>query len=102
MYFGFNYDGLKDEYVVPIYEDVENDVREEIMRNGGSISHHHGVGKIRKRFMNKTMSPTGINFMKDIKESIDPKNVFAINNTIYRLEGEEQADYEHTNSYKNS
>jgi alkyldihydroxyacetonephosphate synthase len=87
---------------VPIYEDVENDVREEIMRNGGSISHHHGVGKIRKRFIKKTMSPMGIEFMHDLKETIDPKNVFAINNTIYRLEGEEEADIAHTNSYKNS
>ena len=102
VYFGFNYDGLKDEHVVPIYEDVENEVREEIMRNGGSISHHHGIGKIRKRFIKKTQSPTGIEFMQDFKEAIDPKNVFAVNNTIYRLEGEEEADHAHTSSYKNS
>jgi len=77
-------------------------VREEIMRNGGSISHHDGVGKIRKRFIKKTMTPTGIEFMHNMKNSIDPKNIFAINNTIYRLEGEEEADIAHTQSYKNS
>jgi hypothetical protein len=27
---------------------VEHDAREEIMKFGGSLSHHHGVGKIRK------------------------------------------------------
>ncbi len=33
-----------------------------------------------------------IDFMQDMKQSLDPKNVFAINNTIYRLEGEEEED----------
>lgn len=51
MYFGFNYAGLSTEKVVQIYEDVENEAREEILRSGGSISHHHGIGKIRKRFI---------------------------------------------------
>lgn len=39
---------------VEIYEEVESRVRYEVLRNGGCISHHHGVGKLRKRFMEKT------------------------------------------------
>ena len=35
--------------------------------------------------------------MQKIKEALDPKNVFAINNTIYRLEGEEEDDLAHSN-----
>lgn len=62
------------------------------MRCGGSISHHHGVGKIRKRFIKKTMTPMGLDFMQDMKKALDPKNIFAINNTIYREEGEEEED----------
>ena len=30
--------------------------------------------------------------MQDVKVALDPNNIFAINNTIYRLEGEEQAE----------
>ena len=30
--------------------------------------------------------------MQDIKMALDPKNIFAINNTIYRLENEEEED----------
>jgi len=33
---------------VKVYSDIEDGAREEIMKNGGSISHHHGVGKLRK------------------------------------------------------
>lgn len=51
-YFGLSYVGMPIDKVVQLYEEIEAECREEIMKNGGSISHHHGVGKIRKRFMN--------------------------------------------------
>ena len=75
-----------------MYEDIENEVRDELMRCGGSISHHHGIGKIRKRFLKKTLTPRSIDFMQDMKNALDPKNIFSINNTLYRLDGEEEAD----------
>jgi len=81
--------------VVDIYEDVEHRSREACFLYGGSISHHHGVGKLRKRFMNKTASPINVTFLNGIKESIDPKNIFAANNTIYRDEEEQAADIDH-------
>lgn len=34
-----------------IYEEIEDNARIEVMKNGGSISHHHGVGKLRKKFL---------------------------------------------------
>ena len=92
VYFGFNYTDIPFEKVVPIYEDVENEVREELMRCGGSISHHHGIGKIRKRFMKNTLTQRSIDLMQDVKKALDPNNIFAINNTLYRINGEEEAD----------
>ena len=41
------------------------------------------------------MTQTGLDFMQDFKKAVDPKNIFAVNNTIYREEGEEQADEAH-------
>lgn len=49
LYFGFNYKEMDDP--IEVYEGVENDAREEILNCGGSLSHHHGVGKIRKAFL---------------------------------------------------
>jgi len=60
------------------------------LKNGGSISHHHGVGKIRKGFMERTMPPMAIKVAQDIKKSFDPTNVFGVNNTIYRTEEERE------------
>jgi alkyldihydroxyacetonephosphate synthase len=81
--------------VVDIYEDVEHRSREACFLYGGSISHHHGVGKLRKRFMKKMVSPINVTFLDGIKESIDPKNIFAANNTIYRDAEEQAADTDH-------
>ena len=40
IYFGFLYKGLADP--VQTYSDIEDAAREEILKNGGCISHHHG------------------------------------------------------------
>jgi len=80
IYFGFNAMGVKQP--MEIYEKVEHDAREEILRSGGSISHHHGIGKLRAGFAKQVMSPIGIDLMRDIKKSWDPQNIFAGNNTV--------------------
>lgn len=73
------------------YEAVEDAARDEVMINGGCISHHHGVGKIRKKFVTRTVSPNGIEWQQALKEHIDPKNIFAANNTIARSDEERAA-----------
>jgi len=54
-----------------------------IMENGGSISHHHGVGKLRKDFMADTLSQSSIDLIKNIKKVQDPKNIFGIGNNVF-------------------
>ena len=96
VYFGYNYAyaNISKDKVVEVYEEIENECREEVLKQGGSLSHHHGIGKIRKRFMKRILPPMALDLMHDVKKSLDPKNVFAINNTIYRLENEEKEDLE--------
>jgi len=77
--------------VVHKYETVEDAARDEVMKCGGCISHHHGVGKLRKGFIQRTLPPMAIEIQQKIKDAFDPTNVFGINNTIYRTEEENQA-----------
>jgi len=65
------------------------------MKYGGSISHHHGVGKLRKRFMEKSVTNLNFSLLKGVKKVLDPKNIFAVNNTIYTDEAERQKDLDH-------
>ena len=55
VYFGYSYaqNNIPKEKSVHVYEEVENECRDEVMKQGGSLSHHHGIGKIRKRFMTR-------------------------------------------------
>jgi alkyldihydroxyacetonephosphate synthase len=62
---------------------IEHGLREAVMENGGSISHHHGVGKLRKDFMGGTISPSSIDFLKGAKESVDPQNIFGVRNNVF-------------------
>ncbi len=59
-YLGLSYGNMPVDKVVETYDEIEAECRDEIMKCGGSITHHHGVGKIRKRFVKQTMTPLGI------------------------------------------
>jgi len=82
------HNGLDRSKLIASYEYVEDSARDEVMNAGGSISHHHGIGKIRKKFIERTMTPNGIRWQQALKNAIDPTNVFAINNTIARSDSE--------------
>uniref|UniRef100_A0A8C7RES8 Alkylglycerone-phosphate synthase n=1 Tax=Oncorhynchus mykiss TaxID=8022 RepID=A0A8C7RES8_ONCMY len=80
FYFAFNYRGLADP--VHTYEQVEHAAREEILANGGSLSHHHGVGKLRKEWMKDSISNVGVGMLKSVKEYVDPENIFGNRNLL--------------------
>jgi alkyldihydroxyacetonephosphate synthase len=78
FYFGFYYKGISNPEMV--YLDLENAARDEILKSGGSLSHHHGVGKLRRQFLPRIMSETAMRWKKDLKRSLDPLNVFGAGN----------------------
>uniref|UniRef100_A0A674C3R8 Alkylglycerone-phosphate synthase n=1 Tax=Salmo trutta TaxID=8032 RepID=A0A674C3R8_SALTR len=80
FYFAFNYRGLADP--VHTYQQVEHAAREEILANGGSLSHHHGVGKLRKEWMKDSISNVGVGMLKSVKEYVDPENIFGNRNLL--------------------
>ncbi len=80
MYFGFNIGGLSDP--LGVYEKIEEEARLTMMRCGGSLSHHHGIGKLRKKLLPLVMSPCGLEILKKLKEDIDPQNIFATDNIV--------------------
>lgn len=80
FYFGFVWHGLKDP--VGVFNAIEHDARDEILKYGGSLSHHHGVGKLRKHWMQHTVSPVGMQAIAGLKKQLDPKNIFGNQNLI--------------------
>ncbi len=67
------------------FSKVDMQIREEILRRGGSISHHHGIGKIRSRFINNVYDATSKQVLEDLKKTLDPSNVFGIKNNYFHV-----------------
>ncbi|QYO66432.1 FAD-binding oxidoreductase [Leptolyngbya sp. 7M] len=78
FYFGFYFKGVDDPSHV--YLELENIAREEILANGGSLSHHHGVGKIREQYLPEIMSEAMLKWKGDVKRALDPNNIFGVGN----------------------
>jgi len=75
FYFAIVYRGV--EGASEVYAELERAARDEILRSGGSLSHHHGVGKLRQPFLPRVFSPAALAWRRALKQSIDPDNLLA-------------------------
>jgi alkyldihydroxyacetonephosphate synthase len=80
FYYAFSSEGV--ENAAHVYSEIERKCRNAIMDTGGSISHHHGVGKIRASFNNRTHTEHSKEIFQSLKKSLDPDNVFGIKNGV--------------------
>ena len=83
FYFGFNYGSMTTLQAVEVYEELETIARDEIMASGGSLSHHHGVGKIRKKWLPAVLTSNAIKVLHSIKSTVDPQNIMAAGNLVF-------------------
>ena len=84
FYFCMNTQNVKD--ASQVFAEIEHAARAEIMQSGGSLSHHHGVGKVRAEFLRETTSPAFQKIVSNIKGSMDPENIFAAGNGLFGVE----------------
>ena len=56
------------------YMNVISVIMEEVLKNGGSIAHHHGSGKYRTKWMPQEHG-TSYPLMYKLKDAIDPKHI---------------------------
>lgn len=75
FYMAFYAKGVAD--AVGAYHEIESIARNEVIAAGGSISHHHGVGKLRLPFVHDIMSPAMEIWRDQMKNALDPQGVFA-------------------------
>ena len=80
FYFGFVWTGLSDP--VHAFETIEKMARDTVMACGGSLSHHHGVGKLRKDWMVRSVGEGGMDVLRIVKKGMDPNNVLGSRNLI--------------------
>ncbi len=82
IYFYWGYRCPSQQNAVEMFHEIYKVVRSEVLAAGGSISHHHGIGKQRRLWYEQTVSKLGVQLYNSIKNELDPKNIFAIGNLI--------------------
>ncbi|KUF78573.1 Alkyldihydroxyacetonephosphate synthase [Phytophthora nicotianae] len=78
VYYGINY--FRVDEPITLFRETELAAVDAIVRNGGALSHHHGVGKHRLAWLPAAISPPAIAAIQGIKSALDPTNVFAVTN----------------------
>ncbi|MEM7673458.1 MAG: FAD-binding oxidoreductase [Verrucomicrobiota bacterium] len=63
-----------------LYSKIEHKIREAILDAGGTLSHHHGIGKLRQDFLPRIQSASSIALNAQMKSVIDPKDTFGVCN----------------------
>lgn len=53
-----------------------------IVKNGGSLSHHHGAGRVMSPWMEQVVGKNYLNAMKAMKQYFDPKNIMNPGNML--------------------
>jgi len=81
FYFAYYFKGVDNPSEV--FNEMEHAAREEVLKSGGSLSHHHGIGKIRRDFLPQVLSPGILEWQRQIKTAVDPNNVFGAGNQAF-------------------
>ncbi|MCS7144068.1 MAG: FAD-binding oxidoreductase [Archaeoglobaceae archaeon] len=71
--FYFTFAGFPDE-PEKYYKEVWQNAINASLQNGGNITHHHGIGRLRKAWLREEFG-SYLNFMKEIKNLVDEKNI---------------------------
>lgn len=80
VYYGVNYFGVRDP--LALFRATEQAAVDAMLANGAALSHHHGVGKHRRAWLTRAVSPPAVAALRGLKRALDPRNVFAADNLL--------------------
>jgi alkyldihydroxyacetonephosphate synthase len=70
----FTFAARPEDDVTGFYRRAWDSVMRTVLDHGGAISHHHGVGRTRARFVPEALG-TGYQVLRDLKRQLDPNNI---------------------------
>lgn len=78
FYIAFHYKTLEDP--LGAFRSIEHAAREAILDAGGSLSHHHGVGRLRAEFLPRVKSEQARVWIDRAQRALDPEGLFRCGN----------------------
>ncbi|MDY6822241.1 MAG: FAD-binding oxidoreductase [Thermodesulfobacteriota bacterium] len=64
------------------FRGFQRGIIDEIVRHGGSLSHHHGVGKMMGPWMERHLGGEQVAILRAIKQHMDPRNIMNPGGTL--------------------
>lgn len=52
------------------------------LENGGGIAHHHGIGRVRREWMNDEWGEAGVDLLRAVKRALDPEDLLNPGNLL--------------------
>lgn len=74
LYFSFAVQPAKREDLRAAYHECWRAVMEASLEVGGTISHHHGIGRVRREWLGRELGLAGITALRAIKSALDPRS----------------------------
>jgi alkyldihydroxyacetonephosphate synthase len=72
LYFSFAVQPKEKQGMRQAYFDCWQAVMQATLRAGGTISHHHGIGRVRRAWLERELGKTGLETLRSIKRALDP------------------------------
>ena len=88
MYFVYQYNincEPEDEFRM-YHHPIQTIIVEETLKLGGSMCHHHGIGKYRNQWT-KEEHGSAYYMLEKLKETFDPNGIMSFGNIFYQEEG---------------
>lgn len=75
IYFTFAAAARADDQAAALYDSIWNNAQDAVHASGGVVSHHHGIGLLKSRFLRRQLG-AGWPVLQAIKRAFDPDDVF--------------------------
>jgi alkyldihydroxyacetonephosphate synthase len=75
LYFTFLVRGEDDEAAVHAYLAAWDDAVAACHETGGTLTHHHGVGRLKARFLERELGAGGLELLRRVKRALDPNGI---------------------------
>jgi alkyldihydroxyacetonephosphate synthase len=75
LYFTFAAMPNDPKQMAAVYADGWRRIMDATIKEGGGISHHHGIGRVRRQWMSDEIGQAGVDLLKNLKKVLDPDNI---------------------------
>jgi len=72
LYFTFVARPKQREQMAEVYTQCWQRIMQATLAVGGGISHHHGIGRVRRGFLGEEIGATGLALLRTLKQALDP------------------------------